>query len=170
MATLTQRVLDLATATGTKLKELHTKTGNLASLTTAQKTDIVGAINELDAAIDALIASSGAQIDDAASVAADKTWSINKIKVELQATKDAILGGASAAFDTLSELAAALGNDSNLAATLSADIGKRVRFDAAQTLTAGEKTQAQANMDAQSKTEVGFTDNNFVTALTTAMA
>lgn len=177
MATLTQRVLDLATATGTKLKELHVKIGDLASLPLTNKTtvtaamlEIIGDITTIEAEIEGIQAAAGAQIDDAATTSAVKTWSIDKQKVELQALKDSILGGAGAALDTLQELAAALGNDPNLASTLATDIGKRIRFDAAQALTAGEKTQARANMGAQSADEIGFADNNFVTTLNAAMA
>lgn len=170
MANFTTRVTELATATGTKLKELHAKIGPMINLTTVEKASIVGAINEIVADLASLEAASGAQIDDDAVAAADKTWSVNKIKVELQVVKDALLGGVGTAFDTLKELADALGNDPNLSQTLLNDIGKRVRFDAPQALTAGEKSQARENMGAQAADEIGFADNDFVAVLTTAMA
>lgn len=59
--------------------------------------------------------------------------------------------------DTLNEIAAALGNDPSFATTITTALGNRVRFDAAQTLTAGQITQICANIG------VGEPDTNFVT-------
>lgn len=76
-----------------------------------------------------------------------KGWSADKIIDEIQAAKDAILGaGVPAALDTLDELAAALGDDANFAATVTTALGNRVRVDAAQGLTSGEKIQARSNI------------------------
>ncbi len=47
--------------------------------------------------------------------------------------------------DTLNELAAALGDDPNFATTTATALGNRLRFDAAQSLTSGQKTQVQSN-------------------------
>ncbi len=65
--------------------------------------------------------------------------------------------GAGAALDTLSELAAALGNDAGFASTVTTALGYRLRFDAAQALTTGQKTQACANLG------IGEPDTDFVT-------
>lgn len=51
--------------------------------------------------------------------------------------------------DTLNELAAALGNDPNFAATIATALGYRVRFDAPQTLTGPQKAQARDNIGAE---------------------
>jgi hypothetical protein len=48
--------------------------------------------------------------------------------------------------DTLKELADAIGDDANFSATMTAALGFRLRFDAAQTLTGPQKTQAIANL------------------------
>ncbi len=48
------------------------------------------------------------------------------LKAATDAVKSAILNGAGAAFDTLSELAAALGNDANFATTVSGQIGLKL--------------------------------------------
>ena len=158
MATLAQRVTDLATRIATECKALRTLTnGNaadLSSLTTTAKTSLVAAINELDAAIDAIGAA--ATINDASTSSASQTWSINKIKVEIQAAKDALTNGAASALDTLAELAAALGNDANFATTVTTGLSNRVRFDASQTLTAPQQAQACANIG------IGDPDTNFV--------
>ncbi len=58
----------------------------------------------------------------------------------------ALVAASPAALDTLTELAAAIGNDASFSATISASLGFRLRFDAAQSLTSGQKTQAQANL------------------------
>ena len=50
------------------------------------------------------------------------------------------------ALDTLNELAAALGDDAAFSTTVNTSLSNRLRFDAAQTLTSGEKTQGQSNL------------------------
>ena len=151
---LENRLISLAQAVGADVKELKSKQGDLSSLSTTTKANLVAAINELYT----LMGSSGAVIDDlAGNGATSVTWSADKIfdTIELAKTtvKNELLGGASAAFDTLNELAAALGNDSSFATTIATEVANRVRFDAAQTLTAGQKTQARANIDAASGTD-----------------
>ncbi len=59
----------------------------------------------------------------------------------------ALVETAPAALDTLNELAAALGDDPNFAATMTAALAARLRVDAAQALTALQKTQGRANLD-----------------------
>lgn len=57
-----------------------------------------------------------------------------------------LVGGAPAALDTLNELADALGDDPNFAASTATALGYRVRYDAAQALVAGEKATVQQNI------------------------
>lgn len=57
----------------------------------------------------------------------------------------ALINGSPAALDTFNELAAALGNDPAFATTIATALGNRLRFDAAQSLTGGQKTQLQTN-------------------------
>lgn len=57
-----------------------------------------------------------------------------------------LIDGSPTALDTLNELAAALGDDANFSTTITNALGKRLRFDAAQTLSAGEITQALTNL------------------------
>ena len=158
MATLEQRIIALAQAIGTDVKDIRTKNGDLTALSTSTKLSLVAAINELKTSIDG-IGGSAAGINDAAGNGDTAvTWSADKIFDSIEAAKtavrDSILGGASAALDTLKELADALGNDSALAATISAELAKRVRFDAAQVLTASERQQARANIAAASIDDV----------------
>lgn len=165
MATLEQRIIALAQAIGTDVKDIRTKNGDLTALNTSTKLSLVAAINELKGSIVA-IGGSAAGINDAAGNGDTAvTWSADKIFDSIEAAKtavrDSILGGASAALDTLQELADALGNDPALAATISADLAKRVRFDAAQVLTGTERAQARANIQAAAASDL--------TALTTAL-
>jgi hypothetical protein len=164
MATLEQRLIALAEAVGADIKVARVARGDLATLQTTAKGSLVAAINEVLAAI-----GSGSVIDDAAgNGVTDRTWSVDKIFDSIEAAKTAVkndlTNGASAALDTLSELATALGNDPSFSATIATALTKRVRFDAAQTLTAGEKLQACENIG------IGQPDTNFVTAYETAKA
>ena len=60
------------------------------------------------------------------------------------------------------ELQQALQNDQTGIAALTAAIDKRVRFDAAQTLTAPEQLQARTNIGAVASTDIGDTSTDFV--------
>ena len=160
---LETRVIALAEAIGTDIKSLTVKQGDLTSLSTTAKGNLVAALNELKAAIDTLSGASGAVIDDA-STATDKTWSASKIGGQISAAVAAILDSSPAALDTLNELAAALGNDHNFAATLATEIGNRVRYDAEQVLTAPQKAQACANIG------VGNPERDFAADYATAKA
>lgn len=175
---LETRVVALAQAIGTDIKALNTSQGVLSSLSTTAKTSLVAAINELFA----LVGSAGAQIDDlAGNGATTVTWSADKIYDSIEAAKTAVtnslVNGAGAALDTLNELAAALGNDPSFAATIATEIANRVRFDAAQTLTAPQQAQARSNIGAAAAsdlttltTNIGNTDRDFAADYATAKA
>ena len=158
MSTLQTRITDLATRVATECKAIRTLVnGNatdLSALTTTQKTSLVAAINELKNAVDN--AGSSITISDSTS-STTEVWSSSKIAAEIQAAKDALTNGAAAALDTLAELASALGNDASFASTVTTSLSYRLRFDAAQTLTSGQKTQACANLG------IGEPDTDFVT-------
>ena len=144
---LETRIISLAQAIGGDVKTLTTKQGDLTALSTSAKTNLVAAINELASAI----AGAGASINDSAGDGnTTVTWSANKIFDTIEAAKAAVkselTNGAASALDTLSELATALGNDPNFAATIATELGNRVRYDAVQTLTVGQKLQACTNI------------------------
>ena len=172
--TLEQRLIALAQAIGADVKALLAAQGSLSALTTTAKASLVAAVNELKTAVDAA-AGGGVSIDDGAGDGATGvTWSADKIFDAIEAAKTAVkndlTAGAAAALDTLSELAAALNNDPNFAATIAAEIANRVRFDAAQTLTAPQQTQARANIGAQSAAAIGDPDHDIVADYTAAKA
>ncbi len=175
---LETRIISLAQAIGADIKTLTTGQGTLSSLSTSAKTSLVAAINELYSAI----GSAGAQIDDLAGNGDTLvTWSADKIFDSIEAAKaavkDELVDGAGAALDTLNELAAALGNDPSFATTVATEIANRVRYDAPQTLTSPQQTQARDNIGAASLNElstltgnVGNTDHDFVADYTAAKA
>lgn len=166
MADLITRINNLATRIATECKALRAErvaaNGDLAALTTTTKASLVAAVNELDSELASLAASVGAQIADSSTGSAT-TWSSTKIALEIQAAKTALTNGAATALDTLSELAVAIGNDANFAATMTAALGNRLRVDAAQTLTAGQKTQACTNLG------VGEPDTDFAATFTAGL-
>ncbi len=130
----------LAEAIGTDVKSLNLKIGDLGQLQTVAKNNLVAAINEA-------VASIGVNIDDTAGLGdTDVTWSANKTVTAIQAAVDALVDGAPGALDTLNKLAAALGNDENLAQTMITQINNRVRFDEAQILTADQQLNACTNI------------------------
>lgn len=70
-----------------------------------------------------------------------------------------LIDGSPTALDTLNELAAALGDDANFSTTVTTALGNRLRFDASQSLTSGEITQALTNLGITATvTEVNFID------------
>ena len=169
---LENRLIFLAQAIGADIKSLRQADGSLSSLTTTAKSSLVAAINELHSLVGA---GGGATINDAAGDGATTvTWSADKIVDSIAAAKLAVknelVDGAGAALDTLAELAAALGNDPSFAATLAGEIANRVRYDAAQTLTAPQQTQARTNIGAQSAAAIGDPDHDIVADYTAAKA
>ena len=164
MSTLQVRITDLATRVATECKSIRTlmnaNSSDLSALTTTQKTSLVAAINELKSSITAL--GTPLTISDSTSNTT-QVWSSSKVASEIQAAKDAITNGAASALDTLAELAAAIGNDANFASTITTALGYRLRFDTAQTLTAGQITQACANIG------IGEPDTDFVTTFNSGL-
>ena len=141
--TIESGVIALAQAVGADVKALNLKIGDLSQLQTAAKSNLVAAINEAAASG----GGGGVEIDDGAGLGdTTVTWSANKTFTAIQAAVDALVDGAPGALDTLSELAAALGNDENLAQTMIAQINNRVRFDEAQVLTAEQQLTACTNI------------------------
>ncbi|QIG74904.1 hypothetical protein EVC12_269 [Rhizobium phage RHph_I42] len=116
-------------------------TGDLSTLSTQDKSSIIAAINELEDRLTDLI-------NDADAASLVSTYSAAKIEDRLVEFRNGILGGASAAYDTLIEIQNFLqGEDSQIAALLTA-VGNKVDFAAAQSLTNAQQTQARSNIGA----------------------
>lgn len=151
------RIETLATRIAQEFNTTNGKIGNLATLSTTTKASLVAAINELAAAV-----ASSSLIDDA-NVSTSTTYSSDKIATLLNALKADILGGADAAFDTLLELQQAIQADQSGLTALTTAVNKRVRYDAAQSLTTPEQAQACANIG------VGDPETNFVAVFDAAL-
>ena len=141
------RLITLAQAIGADVKLLRNRIGDLTSLDTTAKDNVVNAINELFAAI----GSAGASIDDGAGNGATLiTWSADKIFDSIEAAKTAVtnslLNGAGPAYDTLKELQDLLIADEGLVTALTTAVGNKVSFSEVQTLTTPQKLQACQNI------------------------
>lgn len=183
---LQTRLSDFITAVGTDYKQLRTwitgsSSANLTGLTTTDKTSLLAAINEVNAKptggtpADASETVKGiVELATLAEVStgtdAVRAVTAAGVRQERIALKSEILGaGVPAALDTLDELAAALADDANFAATTTTALGNRVRVDtAAQGLTALQQENARTNIDVYSKTEMGNPETDLVALYTTA--
>lgn len=152
---LTTRIESLVIRVAQEFNDVRAKTGNLANLSTTDKSSLVAAINELQAAV-------ASNVIDDGQVATTSTYSSSKIVTLLDALKAEILGGADAAYDTLVEIQQLLQNGTSGLDALLAAVNNRVRFDAAQTLTVPEQAQARSNIGAVAASDVGNTDTDFV--------
>ena len=158
---LQTRIESLVVRIAQEFNAVNSKTGALANLTTADKSNLVAAINELKTVV-----ANG--IDDA-NVALTSTYSSSKIVTLLDALKSEILGGADGAYDTLIEIQQYLQDNTTGLDALLAAVNTRVRFDAAQTLTVAEQQQARTNIGAIATSAVGDTDTDFVALFEAAL-
>lgn len=145
---LATRLADLATAVGTDIKQMRvwvtgSSSGNLTGLTTADKTSIVAAINEVQSevgaagwsAVDASETVKGiVELATLAEVAtgtdALRAVTVAGVRQERTALKAEILGaGVPGALDTLDELAAALADDANFAASVTTSLAGKQPLD-----------------------------------------
>lgn len=159
---LETKLIALAQAVGADIKAVRGQVGDLSSLPTTAKASLVAAVAELFDLTNALI-------DDAAAAGTlDATWSADKIHEELtlrlNALRDELTDGASAALNTFRELSAAMGDDPNFAQTIATGLSTRVRFDEAQVLSAAQKLQACQNIG------IGDPETDFTAAYVAAKA
>ena len=159
---LQTRITALANAIATDIKALRSADGNLASLSTTAKTSLVAAINELKTTIDNI--DPGSIINDTAA-GLTTTYSSTKIGSEITAAVAAVVDASPGALDTLNELAAALGDDANFAATISTALSERVGISA-QSFTSPQQAQARSNIGAASASDLS-TLSTTVSTLTT---
>lgn len=153
----------LATVMGTDVKNLSAaiadavaKQGDLANLTTTEKSTLVGALNELKTGLNTVSSSA----IDAATVQGMIDTGITSL-----------VNGAPDALNTLNEIAAALAEDQTALDGILAALAKRVRVDAAQSFTDPEKAQGRSNIGAAASADVGDVPNaDFVATYNTAKA
>ena len=152
---LQTRLSDLITSLGTDYKQFRTwitgsASGDLTGLTTSDKTSLVAAINEVQAEVGA-----GGDLPDASETvkgvlelatlaevatgtASTRAVTSAGVRQERTALKDEILGaGVPAALDTLNELAAALADDADYAATITTALAGKQPLDGDLTAIAG---------------------------------
>lgn len=153
------------TRVGTEFKTVYSRLGSLAALTTTDKSTLVAAVNEVKASI----GSAGATINDT-TPSGSTVYSSTKTNSAIATAVSALVASAPTALDTLDELAAALGDDANFATTVTTALGNRVRFDAAQTLTAPQKVQVNANIGSLSLIDSGDPATDFTATFVTALS
>ena len=156
MAVLTQSINDGFAQITTLLKQVNNtlkgNQGDLTKLSTADKTSLVNALNELKTTID-----NKTSINDGQTTTAN-TWSATKISNEIATAITNLINGADASSDTLKELA------DKIAALAQADNGL-VSANQLQAFTEQQKAQARTNIDVYSKAEIGDINTNFVTTI-----
>jgi hypothetical protein len=162
---LVNQLQDFATRVATEMKAHKTLiNGNavdLSSLTTTAKSNLVAAINEVDANADAATQASLALIDDTRD-SSTTTNSSTRISSKIYTAVAGLVNGSPAALDTLKEFSDALGGDANFAASTATAIGNRLRVDAPQSLNTSQQTQGQANLNVYSTTQIGDPTTDFL--------
>lgn len=164
------KLSQFAAAVGADIKAIIGNVGTLSALDTTAKQSLVAAINEIKQA-----QANATGIDDNAS-ATTTTYSSSKINELITQSIQGILGAAPSALDTLSELAAALGNNENFAANLVIQLDGKVGVTA-QSFTAPQQAQARDNIGAASaaalstfQAAVGDTEIDLLAIYNTAKA
>lgn len=142
---------------------------DLSALTTTNKSNLVAAINELAAAV----GGAGASIVDTGT-SGSSVWSSSKTNTEIvgqiATAVAALINSAPGTLNTLDEIAAALADDPNFAATITTALGNRVRTDtAAQGLDSTQQSNARTNIAAASSAAVGPTDTDYVALFNAAL-
>ena len=166
---LQTKIVALYTAIAAAINHDREIMGSLQDLgTLGANTSLVDAINTVDTLAKQLETRLDGLIDNS-TPSADKVFSSQEVVDRLIALKDELLGGASAAFDTLKELEDALAS-ADVSGLLSA-IGNRVRFDQVQELDNTQKATARTNIGAASAADltalsesIGDTDTDFAAA------
>jgi hypothetical protein len=143
---LSINITNLATRVATECKALHAADGDLSALKTSTKTNLVAAINELQAGLAA--ASAGAAGINDSAPGTTSTYSSQKIDAQIAAAVAALVNGAPGALDTLAEIASAIAANEGGITGLTTAIGNRVSFADAQSLSDQQKARALANIGA----------------------
>ena len=141
---LQSQLQSLITSIATDIKALLANQGNLTTLNTTTKTNLVAALNELKSSINSIDLT--ALISDSTASSTSKTYSIDKINSQISAAVSALVAGAPTALDTLNELATAIASDEAGIAGLVTAVGNRIRFDSSQSLTSPQQIQACQNI------------------------
>lgn len=143
-------------AIGFDVGTLFSNQGDLASLTTVNKSNLVAALNEVRGVLSATI--------NNAIITNSTTYSSLKIEAVVSNAIAAIVDSAPEEYNTLGKVAQYIeDNDLTIGEILIA-LNNRVRFDAPQSLTLAQQIQASTN------TGVGDISTDFVAAYNIAKA
>lgn len=167
MATKTssEQVAALAQTIGTDIAQLLAAIGDLSALTTTEKASLVVALNELKASLSSIDLT---KIIDDNKTTTNLTWSSTQISKAISDAVTALVNGAPEAMDTLKELADVIASNKDAIEALQTIAAGHVKYDAVQTLTTEQKTQARTNIDAASTAEVAAAKKAGTDAQTTA--
>jgi hypothetical protein len=121
---IANNLANVFTRIGTEFKAIRSLINgggsNLTGLTTVNKANLVAAINEVNAAL----ANSGAQIDDS-TISLLKVWSSDKTNSVINQKVADLVGGSPDLLNSLKELADAIGDDPNFAASIATQLGAK---------------------------------------------
>lgn len=156
------------------IKEALIEVALLISTETTNRTNADTSLDTRLSDVETALLTAGAQIDDSAP-SLTAVYSSQKVEDLVLNLENTILGGIPiSTLDTIKELADFL-TDNTVASGLVSQLAKRVRVDAAQSFTSGEKSQARTNIDAASGTDfnnlvsdLGTIDYNYVADYTSA--
>jgi hypothetical protein len=159
---LVSNLQNFATRVATEIKGVRTLVnGNatdLSALTTTAKTNLVAAINEVKGSITA----AGAQINDTAA-STTTVYSSSKTNSAISTAVSGLVSSSPATLDTLKELADAIGDDPNYAATTATALGNRLRVDVStQALTTTQQSNGQTNLGVYGTGTIGDPTTDFV--------
>ena len=151
---LTTNLSNLVTRMATEFRALRvlisgTSTGDLSGLET-NATNIVAAVNEVRTEVQGI---AGSTVINDAVVGTDTTYSSMKIDADIMAAVATTVDAAPDSLNTLNELAAALGDDENFAASVTAQIATKANI-----------------ADVPTNLDIGDVNTNFVTAFETSLA
>lgn len=91
------------------------------------------------------------------------SYSSNKVNELIRQTKNDILGGATAAYDTLKEIEGYITTDRSGAAAMAAAVGQKLKVNEVHTLTPTELTNVQTSL------KLGNTDVDLVAVFNNAL-
>jgi hypothetical protein len=177
---LSTNLSDLATRIATELKAhkvlINGNAADLSGLSTTAKTSLVAAINEVVASI---ASGGGAAIDDSGT-SSSSVWSSDKTSSSITSAVSAAVSGlvnaAPSALDTLKELADALGDDADFAATVTTELAGKsdvghthTSDDITDATTVGKAVLTAANA-AAARTAIGAGTSSVVIGTTSGTA
>ncbi len=132
---------------------------NIVDLVRALKeyrSGISGRIEQLESSVDGIDSAIQSAVSEQVATLQQELATVDsRIAAAVAAVRNQILDGVGEDFDTLMELAQAIGDNADLIGGLQDVAKSHVRYDGAQTLTDAQKTQARSNIGAASTAQLG---------------